>query len=192
MYNLPLINVFRSLSVCILIAAVSGCATTVTSVSKDDAPVLNGDEGYLFIGIDTDTPLEGMRFVGAKFIELTSQDLRRGNNYLLVNLPAGEYKLESIKVRSPYKFKFFEKDKWSFDVKPGVISYVGHIEFRSALLYGWAANLELVNQASVGLEYLEQNYANLLSAYDIEYQGPGSDLFFMEVMSASTEVVGNE
>lgn len=176
--------------ICVGIFLLTSCASRVSSIKKDVDVTLAPMEGYLMLAVNTNFDLKEIRLVGKSIILLTSEDLKSGSNYILVNLPAGDYHVKNIKL-GQYIFNDFEKELWSFQVKENVISYVGHLDMQSkGNFFRLNAKIQLLNKSSFALEYLEENFSNILSSRKIQYFGPGEDDFFTAVIEA--EGVTNE
>jgi len=168
---------------CLCAFFLTSCANHVTSIKKDVDITLDPVEGYLMMAVDTNYSLEWIKLWGKKNVILTKGDLKSGSNYILVNLPAGDYRIESIKL-GRFTFNDFEKRLWSFSVKKGVISYVGHLEMESKGSYfSVSSHIQLLNKSSFALEYLEDKFPNILNSRQIQYWGPGEDGFFTTVMT---------
>lgn len=163
-----------------------GCFSTVSSLENPAAVVLEQEEGFLLIEVDTTHNLEAIYITGKKNIKLTSADLRAGSNYILVDLPAGNYDIHQVDLNGFWYYKM-EDELWEFSVEAGVVSYVGNLTFEGHM-WGSSGHFALINRSSLALEYLEDNYPDLLETRQVEYRGPGDDRFF-EVI-AVTEPAG--
>lgn len=171
----------HSLVVCFCALILASCASTVTGIKKDVDVALSPNEGYLMLQVNTNYDLREIKLRGKTNIVLTSEDLKSGSNYILANLPAGSYRIDSIRIGG-YIFKHFDRELWSFRVQEGVISYVGHLNMQTrGNFYGVNSNIQLLNKSSFALEYLEENFANILSSRQVKYWGPGEDSFFETV-----------
>lgn len=161
-----------------LVLLMTGCATKVTSITEDRDKELANNKGYLLIGIQTSQNLKAINISGPTFIQFTSKDIKHGTNYLLVDLEAGTYTVDKVKLDRNWRIDLEDEEYWNFTVSPGKINYVGHIEV--ANLGNWFANykVELVNRSSESLEFLEKKYPNILANRKIRYGGPGEDSFF--------------
>lgn len=182
---------FKGIVILMWALCLLGCASTVSNL-ESDSDVLAQNQGYLLIAIDTSVDLYEIWFTGEKTIKFTTDDLTAGSNYILAPLPAGTYKLDRIKTYKIMKLSGFDEEYWSFDVSPGVISYVGHLTVdRRNWWYSYA--VQMLNKSSLALEYLEENYQNILHSRNVEYWGPGEDSFFDFVLNAtSSDVVNSE
>ncbi len=158
--------------------SVSGCATKVTSIKKDADVNIKVGEGYLLMAVDTNLNLQKIKISGRKSIELTNKDLRIGSNYILINLPAGNYSFERVVFRSARgrTWSNLTEGMWDFKVSQGAISYVGHVKVKTSYWSYWTST-ELVNNISQAMVYMEQNFANILKSRVFEYHGPGEDNF---------------
>ncbi len=172
-----------TLSLLIIPCLLTSCMNQVVSIKTDEDLPLTEKEGYLLLAVETDRKLNHIQIGGKKTIRLTNEDLRKGSNYILTNIPAGEYRIKKIEFSSYFGYRM-GKGYWSFEVKPGVISYVGHltIDFSN---FG-RGFFELVNQSSLALEFLEGKFPNILKNRRVEYWGPGEDRFFDEVRRPTT------
>lgn len=168
----------------LLVFTLTACATKVKSIKKDIDVNLKPDEGYLMFTVDTSFSLNKILITGEKAVQLTKDDLRKGSNTILITLPEGNYRFEQITFDTGWYRNTIELNEgyWDFKAKSGSISYVGHIRVKRTF---WGRNTEyvLINKASQALEYLEQNFANILASRTIDYQGPGEDNFFKVVNS---------
>jgi len=174
-----MINNIRTYLSVILIIIISGCVTKIESIKTDTVRVLDEEMGYLFITISSNASFTKFAISGQKNIALTKPDFHNNVNYYLVPVPAGQYQIKQFGMKYGGKYKFNRKhddELWGFEVKPGVISYVGELRVRR-LLYIFST-FELINNSSQALEYLEGKYPNVLAKRTIEYHGPGSDSFF--------------
>lgn len=163
-----------SLFVCL---SISSCATKVSSIKEDGAVQLKQEEGFLLIALKSNINLKEISISGEKYIKLSAKDLRKGNSYILVNLPAGDYTFDQIKLNSYIRINDFEDDIWDFSVQKNTISYVGHLDFRSTM-WGFYSYIKLINKSSIALEYLEDEFPEMLTNHSVQYQGPGQDSFF--------------
>ena len=162
-------NLWKLLVLCCT-ALLIACSQKVTSL-KTTAPVaLAENNGYLLLSVDSVINLERLNVSGAKSFHLGADDLTKGKHYILVDLPAGDYKITSVKFNHWLLLKLND-GLWNFKVQPGQISYIGELQLK-----GWAPELE--NRASMALQYLEQNHADLLKKFSVRYSGPGDDHYF--------------
>jgi len=166
----------------------TACATNIQSLKEDKNVQLKEQEGYLFLGVRTDSSLSRLVLTGTKKVALTGADLRKGSNYILVNLPAGEYEISRIEVGRIH-WGITDEDIWSFTVKPNTVSYVGDLEVKRNWLF---ASFELINNSSQALEFLEEKFQNILSSTKVEYSGQGEDSFFETVMKKNQEKGGSK
>lgn len=171
-----------------LLILLSGCVQKMESIKEDVALELNADEGYLLIAVDTNLTLEKIVFSGRKRIALTSADLQAGSNFILLTIPAGDYQIEQVYFGRRLRLDDFEDDLWQFKVNKDSISYVGHLTLQSRS-YFWRvrSNIELLNKSSLALEYMEENFANIVNSKTMVYAGPGEDSFFEVVGRNNTQ-----
>jgi hypothetical protein len=165
----------------VLVTLLAGCVTEVASIRDETNAVLGGAEGYLLMQVDTTHNLKAIHIAGAKNIMLTSADLRAGSNYILINLPAGNYEIDKVDLNRFVYYKL-DNDMWDFSVRENVISYVGNLTFKGST-WGTSGHFLLINRSSFALEYLEDNYPTLLASKRMEFRGPGADDFFDVITS---------
>jgi len=168
-----------SLLYCILVLSlITSCAQKITSLSIDKDKKLLVGKGYLLLGIDTNKDLYKITFSGPTSVVLTSQDLAKGNNYILSELEAGEYSIRKL-FNSKYSyFSFNEEENYKFTITPKEISYVGHLEIVSIGYWYPQAFLQLTNRSSEAILFMKKTFPNILSNRSINYGGPGEDDFF--------------
>lgn len=163
---------------CALALLLTSCATQVTSIKSDQDKQLTENYGYLLLGVQTNSDLKELFINGPKNIKLTSQDIKRGTNYLLVDLEAGDYSLEKIKLDNYWRLDIDDTENWTFKISPDTISYVGHMEIKRASYWYGTSNLELVNRSSEAVEFLKKKFPNIYNKRTLNYGGPGEDSFF--------------
>ncbi|NMP16028.1 hypothetical protein [Thalassotalea sp. Y01] len=161
------------------IGLLTSCATKVSSIKDDIDNKLDKEEGYLLLAVDTNRPLREILISGTKLIKLTSDDLQKGSNYILINLPAGDYTIDEVKINFNAHIRGFEDELWQFSVEKDKISYVGHLNATTYTYWYYAGGrFELLNKSSVALEYMEENFPQILAGRDMVYHGVGEDSFF--------------
>ncbi len=177
----------RALPLFVLYLLMSSCTTQLTSIAPGDELTLEPDQGALVLAIDTNVSLQELQLLGKQTLVFSEEDLKRGTNYLVVPVPAGTYHfgpvyLEKSFLRISIQPHRQHQDLWAFEIQPGVINYVGHLEIISR--GRWYFNeMVLLNNSSITLEFLEREFESLLGQYRLHYAGPGEDDFF-EVVSA--------
>lgn len=165
----------------------SGCAATKVATQAEDQDVLeDNSQGYLLIGVVNNYSLDGVLIWGEKDLKLTPDDLSAGENYFLVPVPAGNYRIGQINY-SYYLRTKLDEEYWSFTIKPGTINYVGHLNVKRPAYYFFANDIELKNQAVDALEYMENYYPTILSGRALIYGGPGKDSFYSFVAELEGE-----
>ncbi|WP_444897341.1 hypothetical protein [Microbulbifer sp. SSSA005] len=175
------------LIVCIwLPLQLSGCITAVKPIVDGQKNNLKIDEGFLLVAIDTNFSLDKIKIKGAKYFFLSRENLHPGSNYILFKAPAGKYRFDKIYLNYLYSYEL-EEEYWSFQINPDVISYAGHLTVDQNLfklravdqnLFKLRAHIELENRSTEALEFLEENFSELIETKDIQYAGPGKDDFF--------------
>lgn len=156
------------------------CGTTVQKLEQDVDKNLGADAGYLLIGIETDFDLKSIHISGPDTLILDHKDVNTEASYILVDAEAGIYTFEKIRLDSYWRLKLDDEDiSWEFEIKPNQISYVG--DFEVNIPHHWLIGpsyVELINRSSEALEFLEENFPNILASREIVYTGPGNDGFF--------------
>lgn len=154
-------------------AVLFACSQQVKTIKHAPNTALAVNNGYLLLSVDSSVNLEQLNISGEKSFFLGAADLTKGNHYLLVDLPAGEYQIDSVKLSHWWRLEL-KPGYWNFSVHPGQISYIGELQLK-----GQAPELE--NRASMALQYLEKEHAVLLRSYQVRYSGPGDDHYFEHV-----------
>ena len=177
-FNLQYISHYFFILLSILF--LSACNTTVSTLKTDADAISETDltSGYLLIGVETNFNLKEINIDGPTDINLSHKDLRAGNNFILVPLPAGTFEVTGINMTHYSHFEMREEDDWSFEIKPQTISYVGHLEFDWRGFNRSYAHIELVNRSTEALEFMQKDFPNILSSRMLYYGGPGEDSFF--------------
>ncbi|MGW7677615.1 hypothetical protein [Shewanella sp. S23-S33] len=157
----------------------SGCIQPISKLKNDQDIPLDANTGYLLMSVDTNIDLHSIIIGGTKSLKLTEQDLKWGSNYIMVDVPAGDYDINDIKLNRYLKIELTD-DMWNFHIEPGKINYIGHLSVDALWslysLDGVKAILE--NQSTSALEYLEVNFPQIYKVRELNYAGPGEDHFF--------------
>lgn len=175
----------RILLVFITLVFFISCATQVTSIKQDQDRELEANIGYVLLGIQTNRSLKTIYIDGPQKIHLSSMDLKKGTNYLLVDLQAGVYSIKRVVLNDILMVSLVlnKKDPWNFEIKPDQINYVGHLEVVQRDLLGFYTHLELVNRSSEAIEFLEEKFPTVLANRSLTFGGPGDDHFFQYLAS---------
>jgi hypothetical protein len=160
-----------------IIFLLTGCAKNVSSIKTDQDKILNNESGYLLIGIETNRDLKGINISGSTNILLSSKDLRRGSNFILIDLTAGRYVIEKIQLDNYWRVEMEDDDYWDIEVLPGKVNYVGHINIGTSGFWARSSHIELINKSSYAIEFMEEKFPNILAKREIHYGGPGNDTF---------------
>lgn len=170
-----LLAISRLATLTITLLLLNGCASLLIPV-KDGDKLSNG-HGYILLGMETNRPLYRVRIAGMQSGYLDSSDLPYGSYHLLIELPAGKYRMDRVYPQKHIYYQLESAD-WSFEITEGEINYVGDLHMRSV---GWRnprARFELANRSSSALEFLEKYFAETLATKSLRYAGPGEDAFF--------------
>ena len=161
------------------IVILSACTTSKSAIKADKNAPLTIAEGYLLLGVDTKYDLHAVEINGGymKRIVLTSEDIQSGSNYILIILPMGEYSIDKIRVAELYYYKL-KPGYWNFKIEPGRVNYIGNLKVNQKAFLAKQAYFELMNEASVALEYMQEAFPLILRTRQIRYAGPGTDAFF--------------
>lgn len=122
-------------------------------------------------------PLKTISLKGDKSFVLTESDLKKGTNYILIEIPAGNYKLDNVRL-SNYYYSTLKDGYWDFEVKPRSINYIGNFNVSVYYFYGLRTNLYLENKSVDALEFMRKNFSDTLERYAIVYASKGEDYFF--------------
>lgn len=168
---------------------ITSCASTVNEVS-DGSQVLPENMGYVLIPVISNTNIHQIRFLGQTFFQLDKNNLTSKRNFILIELPAGQYSYSKLFLNQLVVLDDFEDGVWDFTVKAGVINYVGDfVVHNNSRIWGkYQLSVSIENNSSVALEYLEKQYPTILQSYELTYNGPGEDDFFPFIKSLTTQM----
>ncbi len=152
----------------------NGCASRVSAIQTDISKPIKSSEGYLLLGLSSNMYLEFIVIDGPKKIMFTKDDVRYNSNVLFTALPAGDYRIKSVKTGQYTGYKLIS-DIWSFSVQHGTISYVGDFELNRR---NWKDNMLIVNRSSYAYNFMQKRFPNLLKEHSITYSGKKEDRFF--------------
>ena len=165
--------IFGVLAILIL----SSCSNTIEHTRQDKDVSLDANSGYLLMAVDLNRGVEAIEIDGPKDFELTKDDLQKQTNFFLIPLPQGNYKIERVRLNRYWRLDF-DEDIWEFQVRPGVISYVGHLNLRSkGGFFSVFMYTDLQNNSSQARAFMETSFPNILSSRKLKYAGPGEDSF---------------
>ncbi|GAB3274325.1 hypothetical protein [Parahaliea aestuarii] len=139
--------------------------------------------------METNIDLLKLTVVGEENIFLPWEELQQGDRYLLVELQAGDYKFSRISLTSTHYYSVHGAG-FSFRVSPGTVNYVGDFRIQNANWFGGPASFSLINQSSLALEFMEENFPQVMSTMPLTYAGPGTDDFFRFAQSLGAEATG--
>ena len=178
--NHRIVSTFLVLAVLFL----SSCASRVSTVQSDTAKPIKNNEGYLLLGLSSNMYLEFIVIDGESKIMFTKDDVRYNSNYLFTALPAGEYRIKSVKT-GRYSGYDLVGDIWSFSVAPGTIGYVGDFQAKQNQ---WGDDILIINRSSYAYEFMREHFPNLLEKHSITYTGKKEDRFFELMQSGKANV----
>lgn len=188
MFYRVIFRLISSLSIIFLIS-LSGCASKVQVVKEDHQGVLETGRGYLLLGLAADFSLRHIIISGETKIMFSEDDVRSNSNYLFTDLPAGDYRITTVKTGRHTGYRLLG-DIWSFSVKPGKISYVGDFKFKEI---GWRQHsIVIKNRSSFAYEFLQERFPNLLKNQEVSYTGLAEDRFFSLMMNKEVTKVSSQ
>lgn len=164
----------------VFVFLLAACSSTVTSI-VEDTDLLTDDnipKGYLLIGVDTNTNLKEILITGPTTIRLSHANLKKGSNFILHPTIAGTYKIKKVYFNNLYRTRIRNDELLEFTIEEGRVSYVGHLQIDVRGWFGLYSYIELINQSSKALEFMEAEFPNLSQLRQMYYGGPGEDYFF--------------
>lgn len=159
----------------------SSCVSNVETIKKNQITSLSKGSGYLLLAVDTDMKLDGLYLAGEKNLKFTSSDLKKGTNYLLAEVPAGDYYIKRVDVNFMYYIKTSGLD-FEFSVESGKINYVGHFSQKSGSVFR-SSYLDIHNKSVDAINYLNRDFEDLLKRMPLVYKGPGKDQFLSRMQA---------
>lgn len=141
---------------------------------------LAADEGYLYLSLDTNSDISRITIDAVGLSKkIRFNDIKKGNNYALLKVKAGEYYWEHINIYVGIGNirKQLGSDEYSFNVKPGVVNYPGSWKFNGQWIENARARLSLQNYnwLSFEMEHYKKYYARLVGDVPFEYQSQIDD-----------------
>lgn len=149
-----------------------GCASgRVVPNHELKATIENPGSTLLLFAVDTTD------YVNTIHISGPSSTVVKALPYQFIELAPGEYEISKLDVSDGYyKLGISDDEIWKFNIKPGVINYVGHFQVRDLYDDRYAFSLE--NKSTTALKYMESKHPALLSSKQLVYGGLDSDQFF--------------
>lgn len=158
------------------------CANTVTNL-PDAKHQRAQNSGYVLLPVFRNINVHEISITGPTNFQISKSDLIEQERYMLIELPAGNYRYDDIVIYKYFIEHDFDADLWDFNVQPNAINYIGHLKIKN--LGFLRVHLEIQNNSSVALEYLEENYPQLMSQYPLIYSGMGNDDFLSSLENAA-------
>lgn len=153
---------------------------------------LDVDEAYLYLVFKSNTDL---RYISIDHVEsgrqLRFNHVTAGEHHALIKIKAGEYYFKRIKKEVAYwSYSFsFDKDDYTFQVKPGVVNYVGNwsldLNFDSSSRA--TATLKNINRTAYENIHYQKNYKHLVNNQNFIYQGKVKDGYLPEINRLITQ-----
>ncbi len=168
----------------------TGCSTIHFHRIDSETPIeLAIQEGLLVMQIDTDLPIDRLALNGLTIIE----PIKVGKHFWIARVYAREYSWKSVHISKHVSYagrysiargKFPREGELDFEIKPGVLNYVGELIVRKHSIgytrgfrrASWIS-IRIRNHAAMALRELERNYAELLDVYPLRTAGTSGDAF---------------
>ncbi len=174
---------FRITIIVVMAFLVNACASKVTNLKTDADRELSEEQGYVLLGIDTNRDLYQIILDGPSRVRLTAEDLAEGDSYILADLEAREYEIDKLYIDVNRFYRFDDEDNFKFTVKPGSISYVGHLETVTTGYWFPTTYLQLDNRSSQALDFIKSEFPTIKKNRKLFYGGPGVDSFLEFAMT---------
>jgi hypothetical protein len=147
-------------------------------LAENDIGPLGENEGYVILPLvvsglipESVTIADSNLFGNSYKVE----NIKGGNNFNIIRLPAGEYKWSKVRLHKSHYFNLKDKE-FNLTVKSGVINYGGHLIVEINPEFG-TANLNYVNRSSQIIKELEECCINLMVKYQLTFAGNSEDPF---------------
>lgn len=161
----------------LLICTLAGCVNTANKMTTDVDTLKEPNLGYALIGLQSRKGFKSLLLNGEEYVRLDANDINQSSTYLLIPLKAGTYNFYRVEFNLGYTEFNTDSDYWEFTVTPGTVNYVGHLKMSGRSTFG-ISEAKLVNHSSNALEFMEQEFPNILESRQIVYGGPGEDNFY--------------
>lgn len=182
--------------VILLLGFTASALARISTIKPGKAPELNADEGLLVVALDTDVHIDRgfVQREGAKSELVVLKEAEPGRNLRLLKFPAGRYHWHSLRIgnwqinSTMLVWPLSGRPEYEFEVRPGVINYLGEIVFRRSDSYG--ANLYVINHGLRALDWLRAVHPATLAAHEFRYGGRYGDPFpgfYREALAAHAD-----
>jgi len=153
---------------------------------------LDDDEAYLYLPFKTNSNL---RYLSIDHVDsgrqLRFNHVTAGEHHALIKVKAGKYYFKRIKKEVAYwSYSFsFDKDDYTFEIKPGVVNYAGNWSLNLNFDNSSRATATLKNTNRTAYEHIhyQQNYKHLVNHQDFIYSGSVKDDYLPEINRLVTQ-----
>ncbi|MCB1607926.1 MAG: S9 family peptidase [Xanthomonadales bacterium] len=146
-------------------------------LSPGDRVKLGPDQALVLLAVDTPLAVRSVRAgeVDHTLGTGTIKDLPAGRSFGLFVADAGRYQWVNVLPSLSFRFHLDDDEDFQFEVKPGVVNYPGDLIFypRSA----WRARFWLHNRGLRAIEWMEENFPDLIKQIPFHYSGRYPDPF---------------
>lgn len=167
----------KHLLVLLLFTSLSACVSNANRITTDVDTLTRDNMGYALIGLKSKKGFNSLLLNGESYVRLSTKDINVSSSFILIPLNAGDYNFYRLETHWWYNEFNTDDAYWQFSIKPGTISYVGHLSIENSQQFG-GRKASLVNRSSEALEFMEEKFPNILESRTMAYGGPGEDDFF--------------
>lgn len=168
--------------VTVLLLLTQGCQLQRIELVNPGAPLqLEENYGYFFLPLYQNRHIREITIFGAKDFQLDYRQLRNKTNTILLQLPAGNYSFNSMKLYDLYSGKhslnlvmhsIFDDERFDFTIEKGKVNYLGHMYVNyNADVFNASTSLNLVNSSEKTKQYLNATYPEILEMFPFVYVG---------------------
>jgi hypothetical protein len=170
---------FRKLFILFSILCISSCGLKIASLNQEQATKIPPENGLVIIGLESNRGYHKVQISGEASTNIDYDLLKEADPFLVISLPQGDYEFSRIWLTQYNYLKLADSSDgidWSFNVKAGAITYVGNLVLTQK---NWNRYfIRNINQSSLALEFLEDDYSNLLATHKLRFSGSDKDKFF--------------
>ncbi|PXF63080.1 hypothetical protein [Kangiella spongicola] len=168
----------------LFILLLSGCVSKLSNFTNDQKLTPESNMGVVVIAYDSDTAIHSLVFSGPSTFELEHNLYDNKHNYVVTSFPAGTYDITKAKIYSKYYYINLGSDEdanWKINIKPNKVNYIGHFNIDKV---GSGYKVQIKNSTTLALEFLQENYQDLITRYGLVYSKDGPDDEFLTYLDS--------
>ncbi|WP_223669327.1 hypothetical protein [Kangiella shandongensis] len=163
-----------------LVLLTVGCASKLSNFSKKGVLQPEESMGIVVIAYESDTSIHSLIFSGSGKYKLEHTLYDNDHNFVVTSMPAGTYDITRVKIYNKYNFISLgsnQDENWKINIEPNKINYIGHFSINRI---GRGYRVQTKNSSTLALDFLKNNFNELLKRYPLVYAKDGPEDEFFE------------